>query len=133
VSLCYYFHVKHFTSKNQQIGLSGELIAINYLENRGFSIIERNYTKKIGEIDIIAQKTGNLHFIEVKTIVKYGDYYNPFENITQFKLKKLSRTILWYLAEKKVSREILWFIDAIAIEVNRETRSAKLNVLWNIT
>ena len=108
-------------------------MAIQYLKSRGFSIIERNYTKKIGEIDIIAEKNKMLHFIEVKTVIKYGENYNPFENITPFKMKKLARTILWYLAEKKVSRETLWFIDAISIEINRETRSAKLNVLWNIT
>lgn len=125
--------MKHFTSPSQQTGLSGENIAINYLVSKGFSILERNYTKKVGEIDIVASKDLKLHFIEVKTGIKHGEYYNPFKNITPYKLKKMSRTIQWYLMERKVSCETKWFIDAISIEINRETRSAKLSVLWNIT
>lgn len=108
-------------------------MALSYLVSKGFTIVERNYTKKVGEIDIVAQKDYCLHFVEVKTVVKYGDHYNPFENVTPFKLRKLAKTILWYLAERRVSRDTKWFIDAISIEINREARSAKLNVLWNIT
>ncbi len=125
--------MKQFTSPTQRTGLSGEHIATDYLKYKGFTILERNYTKKIGEIDIIAEKEGKLHFVEVKTLVKYGSNFNPFENLTPFKLRKLVRMVQWYLLERRVPRETLWFIDAIAIEINREARSAKVNVMWNIT
>lgn len=141
--------MKQFTSPRQIIGEKGEKIALKFLIDKGFQIIERNYTKKIGEIDIIAQKGNVIHFIEVKTIVSRlpagalakvgGDNtflndqkYNPFENVTSFKLKKLSRTIEWYLAERHVSRETSWVIDAIAVIINEKERSAKIEVLWNV-
>lgn len=125
--------MKHFTSRTQKIGLAGEDIAATYLKHAGFTIIERNYTKKIGEIDIIAQKNGVLHFVEVKSIVSHetAETYNPFENITRSKFKKLGRTIEWYLAERKVSCETPWQIDAIAVIINAETKSAKVEVMWN--
>jgi len=59
---------KIFTSKTQKIGEIGENIAIKFLVKHGFSIKERNYTKKWGEIDIIAEKQGKLYFIEVKSV-----------------------------------------------------------------
>lgn len=55
-------------TEKQKIGRLGEDIAQKYLENKGFSVIGQNYLKKCGEIDIIAQKRGIIHFIEVKTV-----------------------------------------------------------------
>lgn len=140
--------MKRFTSQTQQIGELGEHIACKYLIKQGFKVIERNYTKKIGEIDIVCNKDSVIHFVEVKTIVtrvtgvnqsnvsretsKNGELYNPFENITKHKLRKFSRTIEWYLAEKHVSRETCWQIDAIAVVLNYNTMIANVNVLWNV-
>ncbi len=140
--------MKRFTSETQRIGELGEHIACKYLIKQGFSIMERNYTKKIGEIDIVCRKEGVLHFVEVKTIVtrvtminkanvsretsKNDEMYNPFENITRHKLRKFSRTIEWYLVERHVSRETPWIIDAVAVVLNYNTRIASVNVLWNV-
>lgn len=140
--------MKQFTSETQKTGLLGEKIAVDFLINKGFSVIDRNYTKKIGEIDIIVKKDKVIHFVEVKTIVKRIhqvsrvtnkdvsretlDIYNPFQNITPHKLRKFSRTIEWYLAEKHVSRETFWQIDAVAVILDYETRKAKVEVLWNV-
>ena len=62
--------MKKFTSKNQQIGQVGEDLAVKFLVKQGFSLLQRNYTLKIGEIDIVATKAQKLHFIEVKTLQK---------------------------------------------------------------
>lgn len=60
------------------------------------------------------------------------EMYNPFENISQYKLRKFSRTIEWYLAEKHVSRETRWQIDAVAVILNYDTRVANVKCLWNV-
>jgi Holliday junction resolvase-like predicted endonuclease len=59
--------MKNFTSKAQKIGKLGEDIAAKFLMKHGFSIVDRNYTKKWGELDIIAQKEDKIYFIEVKS------------------------------------------------------------------
>lgn len=52
----------------QKLGALGEDIACKYLENNGYRVIERNYLKKWGEIDIIAKKGNKIHFVEVKAV-----------------------------------------------------------------
>jgi len=56
----------------QIVGELGEHFAANYLVSRHFIIKEKNYRKKWGELDIIAEKDGLLHFIEVKSMVTRG-------------------------------------------------------------
>ena len=63
------FHVKRFTSKTQKIGEIGEKIAEMFLVKHGFTVIDRNFTHKLGEIDLVAKKSGKLYFFEVKAIV----------------------------------------------------------------
>ena len=53
---------KVFTSETQKTGEIGENIAVKFLVKHGFSILDRNYTKKWGEIDIIAEKSNKLYF-----------------------------------------------------------------------
>lgn len=128
--------MKRFTSKTQRTGELGETLAAQFLLSRGFSILERNYTKRVGEIDIVARTGKVLHFVEVKTLYDYGGFRetepNPFENVTPFKMGRIFRTAAWYLAERGIPRETRWVVDVVAVVVSRETRHAKIRVLWNV-
>ena len=107
-------------AKHNQIGSLGEDIACTYFERAGFEIVERNYRKKWGEIDIVARETGQkgeiLHFIEVKTVTReIGDDIScvtlgpaPEENVHKNKVDRLKRAIQTYLAERRVSYETYW-------------------------
>ena len=105
----------------------------------GFEIVERNYWKKWGEIDIIAKTEGILRFIEVKTVscvtldnVPYEtDSYRPEDNIHPWKLKRLSRTIQTYLLEKG-SDDTDWQFDVIAIYLDMSNKKAKVQFLEDI-
>jgi len=55
-------------TEKRRIGDIGEEVASMFLVKQGFTIIERNYQKKWGELDIIGTKNNLLHFIEVKTV-----------------------------------------------------------------
>ena len=119
---------------SKEKGDIAEKKAVSFLKNLHYEIIETNFfAKKLGEVDIIASKDGIYHFIEVKSAVKHGEHYDPFENITPYKFHKLTRTIAWYLAEKRIASETSWVIDALAIHIVRETKHARINVLWNMT
>ena len=50
----------------KRVGQIGEDIACQFLERKGFKVLERNYRKPWGEIDIIAEKDGIVRFVEVK-------------------------------------------------------------------
>src|SRR3990167_3686565 len=77
-----FFMPKIFTSEKQKIGKLGEDIACRFLVKHKFSVICQNYTKKWGELDIVAEKDKKLHFIEVKSmsVVALATLHTPFFN-----------------------------------------------------
>ena len=121
-------------AQHLKTGEKGEDIAVKYFVKRGFKILERNYRKKWGEIDIIAEKGNILHFIEVKTVSYETDFdnYIPEENIRIFKKKRLTRTINTYLAEKNVTHETDFQVDVVAIYLNKETGEYKIRILEDV-
>ncbi len=146
---------KVFTSEKQKIGEIGENIACKFLVKQGFTILERNYTKKWGEIDIIAQKSvkeekgskysDKLYFIEVKakSVVKYAldkdnvnretiDRYQPKDNMHPWKLKRLSRTIQTYLVSHKETDNMEWQFDLICVFLDLEQKKARIKLVEDI-
>ena len=98
----------------------------SYLSEKGYEILERNYQKKTGEIDLIARspEKDEIVFIEVKTR-KTGTYGRPEEAVDQRKLKKIEKTALFWLQENKKT-DILWRIDILALELQGETKITHL-------
>ena len=137
-------------TEKQKIGRLGEDIAVKYLENKGFLVIERNYLKKCGEIDIIAKKAGITHFIEVKSVTelpnshlgcsenlaknvsRVTDKYRPEDNLHPYKLKRLARVIQLYLFEKHSNGEPEWVFDVITVQIDTKSRRASVKFLQNI-
>ena len=73
---------------HNDFGKWGEDVAVNYLLERGFEILARNWRHEHKEIDIIAQREDKLYFVEVKT--RHGEEWNAEEAITAKK-----RALMW--------------------------------------
>ena len=117
-------------SKTSQTGALGEHIARQFLERKGFKVIEMNYRKPWGEIDIIALKNNEVRFIEVKAVSgdlenlsRESNSYRPEEQIHPAKLKKIVRTAQLYMAYKEDDRE--YQIDAVGVILDPITRRAR--------
>ena len=132
---------KVFTSEKQKIGEIGENVACKFLVKHGFTLIERNYTKKWGEIDIVAQQGNQLYFVEVKAVTRENlsnvsritlDSYKPEDNMHPWKLKRLSRTIQTYLVSHKVSEDIKWQVDLLVVFLDLKDKKAKVKVVSDI-
>jgi len=95
------------------IGRFGESYACNYLLDKKFQILERNYYTRIGEIDIIAKLGKDLVFIEVKTRIGIAAGY-PYEAITPKKLSTIRKVGRMYLQKVKTNYRGLR-IDVISI------------------
>ncbi len=107
----------------KQIGNDAETLATQFLEEAGFRIVERNYyARKLGEIDIIAQKEGVLHFIEVKSS---GRDFNPVWNLTPKKMDRVIRSSHYYLTVNRL--DVPYCIDAVLV------RRGEVELLENIT
>ncbi|MCB4743039.1 MAG: YraN family protein [Sulfurovum sp.] len=104
-------------------GDTSEDLATRFLEQEGYIIIERNYfARKLGEIDIVAQKDGVLHFVEVKSAKADFD---PIYNMTFAKLRKVINSAHYYMKSKHI--DIPFSIDALII------RGDEVEFLENVT
>ncbi len=97
-----------------QIGALGERAAVDFLRSKGFYIREQNWRNGRYEIDIIAEKWGEIHFVEVKTR-KAGGWSTPEQAITREKFESLRRAASAYLALTRHRGEHQF--DVIAIEM----------------
>lgn len=91
-------------------GKKGESLASSWIRNKGFRILDQNWRIGHLEIDLVAEKNGKLHIIEVKTT--RGDRYGyPESKVTRTKLKRLLRAGSAYLGAhpqwKRVEYDIL--------------------------
>ncbi len=116
---------------NISTGLLGESISCRYLKEQGYRIVTRNFLRKGGEIDIVAEKDGRLHFVEVKTIsCENGNKsaWNPVDNLHSDKLKRIEATVYNYLSTFHVKRED-WQIDAVLINLDRRNKKASIELI----
>lgn len=96
-------------------GDSGEELAVAFFAKRGFSVVTRNWSCPLGEIDLVIEKEGRTHFVEVKTRHSHEFGY-PEESITGHKLRKLARAIEAYLDRAPVPPRDFQ-VDALAISI----------------
>jgi putative endonuclease len=76
------------THARQELGLYGEDLACAELERLGYSIVERRYRSRFGEIDIVADDGGTVVFVEVKTKTS-GSFGDPVDEVTSQKQRQL--------------------------------------------
>ncbi len=110
-----------------KLGKLGEDIAAHYLKGKGFRILEQNFWKPYGEIDIVAERAGRLHFVEVKAT---SNLYQAEQNVHAFKLKKLGRVIQAFLM-KHAYRDRDWQFDICIVQINTETKKARIRMIEN--
>lgn len=101
-------------------GQTGEDLAVCYLENQGYTIVERNYRKRIGEIDIIARDGECLVFIEVKTRSnrRFG---SPFDAVDFRKQQQISRVALAFMTQHRFGEVPVRF-DVIGVHLEESPR-----------
>lgn len=109
----------------------GEQLATDFLKKQGYKIIERNFRKGYGEIDIIALDHGVLVFVEVKTktSLAFGD---PLEKIGYFKLRTLTRGAQFYKSLHPNLPDALR-IDAVSVMLDRNPKKSKIELVKNIS
>ncbi len=117
----------------------GEALAERYFRDKGYRILARNYRKPWGEIDIIVQKGGTLHFIEVKAgqvsslelDMEGADLYRPEENVHGKKVTRLVKTINSFLAEERPVCDT-WQLDVIVVLFSAVGKKAHVRIIPDI-
>lgn len=118
---------------NPKIGISGENAAVSFLEKNGYQIIERNYKKKMGEIDIVGIDDGEYVFIEVKSS-KYHPYssFSPEFRVGKKKLNSIAGICEIYCLEHKFRSKQSWRVDVISVLLDSNYLPVKIEQFKNI-
>lgn len=122
-------------TEKQTIGGAGEDAAARFLEKEGHKILDRNYRQKWGELDIVSEKDGVLHFVEVKaSAMQNGSNsdYRPEENIRLWKKQRMSRAIRTYLLDKRTPDDKEFEIDVVSILIDPATNFSKITYIQNV-
>lgn len=122
----------------KEVGAVGENVAASFLERKGFKIIEKNYRKPWGEIDIIAERGGIVRFVEVKSVsretlpdvTRESDNHRPEELVHEAKLKKIARTAELYMADRRDERE--YQIDVVGVFLDMTHRKARCRLFEQV-
>ena len=114
-------------SYNKDIGSYTENIAATYLLSNGYSILDRNYRNKFGEVDIICQKDNLIIFVEIKS--RYTNSFgSPLESVSCHKQNKIILLSKYYILYKKLSDFNIRY-DVIEIYLNHLNNTYEVNHL----
>jgi len=124
-------------TEKRKIGDLGENIAVKFLMKRGFLILDRNYSKPWGEIDIICRNSESVRFVEVKTLIadlkvihETSDTYRPEDNMHPYKIRRIYKTATSYINEKEVRDE--WQLDLVTVIISLDYKKTKVSFIQNI-
>ena len=106
------------TGSRKSFGNQAECFVATHLQKEGYKILERNYRKRFGEIDIIAQKGECIAFIEVKA--RKMEYFNLSQVVSYSKQQKIIKTARYYCAQKKIVDRVLRFDVALVLHIQEE-------------
>lgn len=106
----------------KRLGAYGENLAGEFLIRRGYQIIDKNFRTNFGEIDLIASRSDELLFVEVKTRTASNFGY-PELAVDWRKIKHLIKAAKIYLNLKNYDN--FWRLDIISVEIDKQNKTAK--------
>ena len=129
------------TAEHLSTGQMGEAVAAEYLIKRQHKILDKNYRKPWGEIDIVTVLAGRLFFIEVKTtahasMFEFEQYqsdgsFAPEQNVNNVKKHRLRRVIETWLLDRKL--DVPRQLDVLAVHLVEPEKFAAVKVFPNIS
>lgn len=111
---------------NKPIGFYGEDLSVEFLKERGYKILERNFTCSFGEVDIIALKNNIISFIEVKSRFT-ASFGKAKEAVTCYKQKKIIKVSKYYLHKKNLYD---YYVRFDVIEIYLNLRNSKHQLIF---
>ena len=105
-------------AQHNELGKLGEELAVDFLQQNGYEILETNWTFQKAEVDIIAQKENTLAIVEVKTRSTI-DFGLPQDFVKPKKIQLLVKAVNEYVVQNELDVEVRFDIIAIHIEGNQ--------------
>lgn len=108
------------TYARQELGKTGEDLAVRELVSRGYAILDRRYRTRHGEIDIVCDDNGTVVFVEVRarSTAKFG---RAAESVTGLKQRKVASSAVEYLARHRLTQRPCRFDVVVIDDARRST------------
>ena len=117
----------------KELGYMGENIASRYLMSRDYRILDRNYKKHFGEIDLIVEKDDCVSFVEVKTKLSSGNnLFTPELRVDRKKISHISKVASVYLDNKGWLGKREWQIDIVSVIISESDKKARIKHFQNV-
>ena len=95
----------------KQIGNKGEKIAADYLKEKGYTLLEQQFSTRFGELDLVMDDGESIVFIEVKTRTS-DSFGTPESSITPEKLERIQNAgMIWF--QEHPEKDDFWRIDVV--------------------
>lgn len=124
----------------QGIGSLGESIAAKYLTSKGYVVLERNYRRKWGEIDLIVKREDAVIFVEVKTVsyetksklhhAVTHETWRPEEQVHIRKLHQIEKALATWISETNYTGD--WQIDVLGVRIVPRETYATVGYIKNV-
>lgn len=115
-----------------EFGSFAESLAEKFLASKNYKILDRNYRKPWGEVDIIAEKEGIIIFVEVKASDKLAPKgFEPEKRVNADKIKRIKRAAQTYIQQNNLDDKS-WQMDIIAVELDKDREVAKIRHFKNV-
>ena len=109
----------------RQTGARWEKTAESFLRSHGLKLLQRNFSSRFGEIDLIMEEEKTIVFVEVK-YRKSNEHGSGADAVTFHKQNRISRTAGWYMAKNPHRAEQFCRFDVISID----PQSRKQGIKW---
>ena len=111
-------------ASRRETGAQWEKTAESFLLSHGLKLLQRNFSSRFGEIDLIMEDQGTVVFIEVK-YRKSNQHGSGADAVTFHKQGRISRTAAWYLAKNPQRAEQICRFDVLSIDSQKKDRGAE--------
>lgn len=117
----------------KDFGFYAETVASHYIQKKGYALLDRNYRKPWGEIDIIARDHDVIVFIEVKANTKdFGFAFSPEIRVDRKKMSKIIKTASLYLEFELKELNCEWRIDIVSVTITEGSQKASITHFKNV-
>ena len=101
--------------KKGETGRRGEEIALAWLSDRGFRLLDRNWRSGHKELDLVMERADRVHVVEVKTLTP-PLLVEPFEKVDALKQSRLISAASRYVSSKQVRKEVQFDVVSVVLD-----------------
>ena len=117
-------------SAHTTFGLKAETAVAEHLQRLGYRVLDRNWRRPWGELDVVAERHGVVHFVEVKASRIRRDGFDPIVRADARKMHKVKRTGKTWLSAHRYGPDTEWQIDVASVILGQS--GAEIELLENI-